>query len=215
MNGTSNRRVQANCLVRIGGLEGFAGRFDAARQAIARARGVMDDFGLLHLKAHSSDVAVIIEMLAGDHEAAEREARTAYTVLEEMGDRTYQASEANLVAKALVAQDRADEADEWRVLGAELGDPDSVDLDLQAQILACRGLLDDAERCARSALAAGDEPVVPVFADPRFTLAEILARTGRAHEARQEIEACVRRYETKGIVPLLEKARALLATLPG
>jgi ATP/maltotriose-dependent transcriptional regulator MalT len=91
---TSNWRVQANCLVRIGGLEGLAGRFDAAREAIAQARAIMDDLGLRHLKAHSTDVAVLVEMLAGEYEAAEREARAAYAVLEEMGDRTYQLSEA-------------------------------------------------------------------------------------------------------------------------
>jgi class 3 adenylate cyclase len=210
---TSNRRVQANCLVRIGGLEGLAGRFDAARAAIAQARAIMDDLGLRHLSAHSTDVAVLVEMLAGDYEAAEREARAAYAVLEEMGDRTYQASEAYLVTQALEAQGRADEAEEWLVTSEELGDPDRLDLVLRAQIMARRGLLDDAEKLARSALEQGDETPVPLFADPRFTLAEILARTGRADEAREQAEACLRRYDAKGIIPLMEKARALLAEI--
>ena len=159
---TSNRRVQANCLVRIGGLEGLAGRFDAAREAIAQARAIMDDFGLHHLKAHSTDVTVLTKMLAGDYEAAEREARAAYAVLEKMGDRTYQSSEAHLIAKALEAQGRADGAEEWLVIAEELGDPvDPERLDLQARIMARRGLLDEAERLARSALAGGRESPVP------------------------------------------------------
>jgi class 3 adenylate cyclase/tetratricopeptide (TPR) repeat protein len=210
----SNRRVQANCLIRIGGLEGLAGRFDAARQAIARARAIMDEFGLRHLRAHSTDVAVIVEMLAGDYEVAEREARTAYAVLEEMGDRTFQASQAYLIGKALEAQGRADEVEEWLAIGREMGDPDRADLDLQAQIMARRGLLDDAERLARSSLEQEGESPVPVFVDARFTLAEILARAGRTKEARQAVEECLRRYEAKGIVPLIEKARALLAQIP-
>jgi len=48
----------------------------------------------------------------------------------------------------------------------------------------------------------------------RFTLAEILARAGRTEEARQAAEQSLRRYQAKGIVPLTEKARALLAQIP-
>ncbi len=211
---TNNRRVQANCLVRIGGLEGLAGRFDAARETIADARALMDDLGLRHLKAHSSDVAVLVEMLAGDYEAAEAEAQVAYAALEQMGDRTYQNSEAHLIAQALEAQGRVDDAERWleRSYGTDDSDPDS--LTLRAQILARRGLLEDAERLARSALAIGREPSVPQFADPRFTLAQILARTGANGAAREQAERCLRRYEAKGIVPLMERVRALIATLP-
>ncbi len=129
-----------------------------------------------------------------------------------MRDRTYQASQAYLIAKALEAQGRADEADEWRVIAEELGDPDSADLDLQARIMARRGLLDDAEKLARSALERGGESSVP-FADPRFTLAEILVRAGRVEEARREAESCLRRYEAKAIVPLERRAHALLAEI--
>ena len=212
---TSNPRVQANCLVRIGGLEGLAGRFDAAREAIAQARAIMDDHGFRHLAAHSTDVAVIVEMLAGDYAAAEREARAAYAALEEMGDRTFQASEAHLIAQALEAQGRADQAEEWLAITREPDDPvDPDDLALQARIMARRGLLDDAEELARSALEQGGESPVPEFADPRFTLAEILARAGRNEEARQAAEQCLRRYQAKGIIPLMEKARALLAEIP-
>jgi tetratricopeptide (TPR) repeat protein len=213
LDGASNRRVQANCLVRIGGLEGLAGRFDAAREAVAQARMIMDDFGLRHLKAHSTDVAVLIEMLAGDYGAAEREARAAYAVLEEMGDRTYQASEAHLIAEALEAQGRSDEAEEWLAVREVWRAGDPADEALRARILASRGLLDDAERLVRSALDQGAESPVPNSTDSRFTLAEILALAGRTEEAREAAEQCLRRYEAKGIVPLMEKARALLAEL--
>jgi class 3 adenylate cyclase/tetratricopeptide (TPR) repeat protein len=211
---TSNRLVQANCLIRIGGLEGLAGRFRAAREAIARARLIMDDFGLRHLKAHSTDVAVLVEILAGDYESAERDARAAYAVLEEMGDRTYQAEEAIWIAKTLAAQGRADEAEEWLAIAQTLGFPGPERLVVQAEIMADRGLLDDAEMLVRSALDRGVEPPVPVLADSRFALAEILAGAGRTEEARRAAEQSLRRYQAKGIVPLIEKARALLAQIP-
>jgi tetratricopeptide (TPR) repeat protein len=174
----------------------------------------MDDFGLRHLRAHSTDVAVLIELLAGEPEAAEREARAAYAVLEEMGDRTYQSSEAYLIAEALLAQGRSGEAEEWLAVHDVWRSGDWEGEALRARIVADRGLLDEAEKLVRSALDEGGEVPVPNFTDPRFTLAEILARTGRTDEARQAAEESLRRYETKGIVPLMEKARALLAELP-
>jgi tetratricopeptide (TPR) repeat protein len=197
---------------RIGGLEGLAGRFDAARQTIAAARALMDELGLRHLRAHSSDVVVFVEMLAGDYQAAEREASAAYAVLTEMGDRTYQGSEAHFMAMAMEAQGRVDDAERWLAIAGQPGQPDTIAV--EAQIQARRGNLHDAERLARSALELGSERPVPQFADPRFTLAQILARMGRNEEARQVAEQSMQRYETKGIVPLVEKARALLATLP-
>src|SRR3989442_1354375 len=132
-----------------------------------------------------------------------------------MGDRTYQASEAHLIAEALEAQGRSDEAEEWLAIHEELGHPgDPEDVALRARIMARRGRLGDAERLARSAIEQGGESPVPNFTDPHFALAEILARAGRTDEARTEAEVCLRRYQAKGIVPLMEKARALLATIP-
>jgi class 3 adenylate cyclase/tetratricopeptide (TPR) repeat protein len=211
LDGTTNPQVQANCLIRIGGLEGLAGRFDAARETIAAARALMDDLGLRHLRAHSSDVVVFVEMLAGDYQAAEREAGAAYAVLTEMGDRTYQTAEAHLMAMAMEAQGRVDDAERWLAIAGEPGQPDTIAV--EAQIQARRGNLHDAERLARSALELGSERPVH-SADPRFTLAQILARMGRSEEARQVAEQSMQRYEAKGIVPLMENARALLATLP-
>ena len=77
----SSGLVQASCLMRIGGLQALAGQFDVARATIAEARAIMDDLGLRHQKAHSTDVAVLVEMLAEDYEAAEREARQEYAAL--------------------------------------------------------------------------------------------------------------------------------------
>jgi tetratricopeptide (TPR) repeat protein len=201
--------------MRIGGLEGLAGKFDQARATIATARVIMDDLGLHHQRAHSTDVAVLVEILAEDYEAAEREARHAYAVLAEMGDVTYQASEALLIAQALELQGRTDEAEEWLTTSNEIDDtPDDPDsLVVEARILARRGRLDDAIELARGTLdRAGGQQVVP-FADAGFTLAELLMRAGRNDEAALAAEECLRRYEAKGIVPLIRQAKALLTQI--
>jgi tetratricopeptide (TPR) repeat protein len=154
-------------------------------------------------------------MLAEDYESAEREARQAYAVLSEMGDLTYQASEALLIAEALELQGRTAEAEEWLAISNEIDDnPDDPDaLVLQARLLARVGLLDEAIELAQSALDSGAELPVPTFADARFTLAEIFSLAGRNEEAAQAAEQCLERYEAKGIVPLIRKTKALLAEL--
>ena len=114
----------------------------------------MDDLGLHHQKAHSTDVAALVEILAEDYEAAEREARHAYPVLTEMGDVTYRASEALLLAQALELQGRADESEEWLAIANAIDDtPDDPDaLVVRARLLAQRGHLEEATGLARSAL---------------------------------------------------------------
>jgi tetratricopeptide (TPR) repeat protein len=196
--------------MRIGGLQGLAGEFDAARASIREGRSIMDDLGLQHQKAHSSDVAVLVEMLAEDYEAAVREASTAYEILVEMGDLPYQAEEALLMAEALEQQGRTDEAEHWVAVADSnnLDDPDS--LVVKARLLARRGRLEEAIQTARLAVDRCPELPVP-FADARFTLAQLLARAGRDDEAAAAAEACLRRYEAKGIVPLVRKANELLS----
>jgi len=211
----SREHLQASCLIRIGGLEGLAGRFEAARRTIAEARAIMDELGLRHQKAHSTDVAVLVELLAGDYEAAEREARRAFAVLTEMGDVSYQGEESLLIAEALEFQGRIDEAEEWLTISNEIEER-SNDQDaraLRARLLARRGRLEEAAELARSALQLGGQPDVPTTRDARFTLAEILSRLGRSDEAVQAAEECLRRYEAKGIVPLVQKTRVLLAEI--
>ena len=214
LDATTNARIRANCLVRIGGLEGLAGRFEDARRTITQARAIMDELGLHHLKAHSTDVAVVVEGLSGDYEAAEREARAAYATLGGMGDRTYQASEASLVAEALEAQGRIDEAEEWIELSLQDRDPDPDDLVVRARILARRGQLGEAEAVIRSALELQPQALISYGTDAHLALAEVLARDGRPDEARIAGEDALRRFEAKGVIPLVSRARALLESLP-
>ena len=131
-----------------------------------------------------------------------------------MGDRSYAAATARWVAQTLEVQGRVDEAEEW-LATADGFDTVFQELGLRAQLMARRGQLDEAERLARAALDGGEEYPVPQFQDPRFTLAEILGRAGRSREAREHAEVCLRRYEAKGIAPLIEKARALILDLDG
>ncbi len=111
-------------------------------------------------------------------------------------------------------RERSDEAAEWlatckQLEGGILEDPDHIAL--EALIAARRGRLEEAEALLRISLAQGGEVPVPGACDVRLTLAEILVRMGRNEEAREAAEACLRRFESKGIVPLATRAKALVA----
>jgi hypothetical protein len=91
--------------------------------------------------------------------------------------------------------------DEWELLG------------LRAKIMARRGLLDEAEKLARFALDRGSEPPVPLRAT-RVLQSPRSSRPWAAHKRRGKWTSNVWRYQAKGIVPLTENARALLAVIP-
>ena len=162
----------------------------------------MDELGLAHVKAHSTDVAVVVEMLAGDYEAAEQAARTAYATLAEMGDVVYQTAEGLLLADALERQGRLGEATEWIDRVASLGEgAEAAEIAAtRARIALRRDDLDEAER-QRATIEGSPEPVVPGFPDPRLKLAEIYAHAGRVEEARGELERRLGRYEAQGHRP--------------
>ena len=88
--------------MRIGGLEGLGGDFDKARATIGEARAIMDDLGLHHQKLLTAPTSRYSSR-CWPRTTRRRNARRehAYAVLAEMGDRTYQATEALLVAEAL------------------------------------------------------------------------------------------------------------------
>src|SRR5207245_2413054 len=127
------------------------------------------DLGLRVTAASTAETAGIIELLAGDPAAAERELRTGYERLEEMGDTTVTPVLAALLAQALCAQERDEEA----LAFTELSEAAAADDDLSAHVqwraarakaLARLGNVGAAEAFAREAggLAGGSEfPVVP------------------------------------------------------
>ena len=203
--------------MRIGGLEGLAGRFETARATIARARAIMDDLGLHHQRAHSTDVAVLVEILAEDYEAAEREARHAYAVLAEMGDRDLPGQRG--------APDRGGSrapGTHRRSRGMARRPPtrSTTPRTIQTRsssrhgLLARRGDLDEAIELTRadtrpSPWAAGR--AIRRRAASRSPSSSCVA--GRYDEATRAAEECLHRYEAKGIVPLIQKTNALLAEI--
>jgi class 3 adenylate cyclase/tetratricopeptide (TPR) repeat protein len=206
--------IEAGGLLVLGGFAAMRGAFDDARAMVGRGKSILHELGLRFRLAQSAIVAGRLELLACDHEAAERELRVGYEILREIGERSYYLPLFSaLLAHAACGQDHFDEAlrytDETKAAAA----PDDVCPQLlwrtaRAKALAARGELAQAEELARQAveLAEGTDFLWD-RGDAWFTLAEVLELLDRPAEATAAARAAAAVYEAKGIAPAAERAR--------
>jgi predicted ATPase/class 3 adenylate cyclase len=204
-------------LLRVGAqLEAMQGRFDTARDLIARAKALAEELGLeVVLASHVAPGAGYVELLAGDAAAAERELRPACEALERIGELSFLASVAPALAEAFYEQERDDEAlhltERWSA--ERLTVPEDADAHVhwrrvRAKLLARRGDVNEAERLAREATAiAARTDFLDLRAQAVSDLAEVLSLAGRPDEAAAARREAIRLHEEKGNVA----AAALLA----
>lgn len=192
--------MRANVLGTVAGLETMRGRFDRARAAYEEAAALFGELGLRMPLAGLTQVGVPLELAAGDPQAAEREARRGYEIIEAAG---LGAIQAPLLAEALLAQARYEEAE--RVLG-ELGDraprlpPWQVKWrTVRARLDLAAGQPETAVERAREAVelaGATDDPTLQ--GEALQALAEALAAADRTGEAAGAAAEAKRRLEAKG-----------------
>ena len=141
-------------------LEAMAGRFAEARALAAEAAPSVAELGLELAGANVSFEAGHVELYAGDPVAAERVMRPGLELLERIGNHGHWVTAAMLMADALLAQDRAeeaealaDQAEAWAM--KEDLDPQIGRRRIKARVLALRGEYEEAERLAREAVELG------------------------------------------------------------
>jgi predicted ATPase/class 3 adenylate cyclase len=215
--GGGNRYVQATCRLRMGGLQAMTGNFVEARRLSAAARSVLGELGQSLTLAYSSQDAGMVELLAGDAVAAEKEFRSGLEALEAMGEKAFLATSAALLARALYEQDALDDAESFTRASEEAaGDDPAIKAEwgpTRAKVLARRGQLDEAETLAREALAIASEPDdVLVRGHALEGVAEVLFLADRKADAKPLLEEALALYEKKQVAPLIEKVRAALAS---
>jgi tetratricopeptide (TPR) repeat protein len=212
-----NSLVQANCHIRLAGLEAMRGRFSEARARVEQARAILTEFGLTYFLAHSRDVAALVETLAGNPSGAEMELRASYEELHDMGEKTFLAENTAQLGQALYAQQRYDEAERY-VRVSENASPGPAQKaywgPLRAKLLARRADPAGAEALAGESVAIWAERDNLLWHGyALLDLAEVLRLTGRAEEAVSVVKQAVELFERKGIVPAVEAAQSLLAEL--
>src|SRR3954454_11174564 len=109
---------EAEILRRLGGLHGFAGRFDLARSLFAARNAGFEDLGI-GLNYVFSIPEGVVEMLAADFAAAELGFRTSYDASEAMGERALRSTTAGYLARAILSQGRYEEAEQFSTISQE------------------------------------------------------------------------------------------------
>lgn len=205
----------------FGRAHAMLGDFEAARRAVEDARSIVDDLGFVWHRAALASAAGFVELLAGNPEAAERELRSGYELVEpsQMTGSYFGMALRDELAEVLYVREQYAEAKEL----SELSERDAGEDDVQAQVLwravrakllAREGRLGRAEALARAAVGLAEQTeFVLVHANACRDLGEVLKLAGRPNDARPALEGALYLYRLKGDRVSAKRMRAALAEL--
>jgi predicted ATPase/class 3 adenylate cyclase len=212
-----DNKVIASALIGQALLEGGVGRFEEARELITRAKALLEEFALTPwLAGPLAQFSGRLELLAGDPVSAERELRRGYDKLRELGERSWLSTLAAILAEAVHAQERDDEAEQLlraseESAGAEDAYSQALLRSVRAKVVGRGGELDEAERHARAAVALADTTDFPHLRwHARMSLGEVLGLAGRCHDASVVVHEAIRIAKQKGSLVEAQRARELL-----
>jgi len=214
-----NRRSEGIVTAHLAHLRAMQGDFEQARALLAEARATLEDAGARIMANSTSIHSGQVELLAGEAERAERELRRDYEVLSAMGETYFASSVAALLAEALEAQEREDEADVFTRIVEKLASADDAQTQaawrsVRANLLAGRGDHESAIELAQEAvelLARTDAPIWRANAVRDY--ARVLRRAGRASDARTSFDDALRLYESKANMVAASRIRTSLEQL--
>jgi tetratricopeptide (TPR) repeat protein len=198
-----DRLLTAAILSSLAVLLAMRGEFGEARAQWARARAFWDELGMRHHRAIRAIDAGAIELLAGDADAAERELRTGYDLLVELGDVHLRPTLAAYLAAVLVEERSLGDAEAFAAYAESHSWDDDILTEVlwrvaRAQILAHTGEAAEAERLARKAVElAAPTDFLDLQATALLALARVLRKAG-SPEAPQVAEQARAVYERKG-----------------
>jgi hypothetical protein len=208
-----DRKVVASALIAEALFEAGLGRFAAARELIGRAKALLAEVALTPwLAGPLAQFAGWTELLAGNPVAAGRELRWGYDTLHDIGELSWLSTLTAILAEALYAQGRDDEAEALASesedsAGAHDAYSRALAGSIRAKILARRGDGAAAGWLAREAVALAD---TTDFAHLRWHVRlshEEVLRLGGG-DGRALLEEAVRIAERKGCLVGAERARA-------
>jgi len=209
--GTGDRSLEASTGSTLAGLLAMRGDFDEARRLWAKAAKLYEVLGLMFRRAARSTIPASIEMLAGDHEAAERELRWGYETLERMAGKSARGTIAAFLAEAVYQQGREEEARRLTDITEELAAvddlvPQVVWRSVRAKILAGADELERGEELAREGAALVEHTDFPdLQAATSLDLAQVLAAAGKTDESARLVARAKKLYERKGNIVAAER----------
>jgi class 3 adenylate cyclase/tetratricopeptide (TPR) repeat protein len=216
-----DRRVEVASIRAGAELEAIRGRFEPARNLIARAKTMARELGDQVALAAVLRDSGYVELLAGDPVAAEAELREGYEILERISDWGHLASHAPDLADSLYHQGRYDEALRLTEVGERVTIEGDVDAQVRwrqvrAKILARRGQADQAEALAREAVSAAERTdYLDLTGLAYLSHGEVLGLAGRRTDAASAVRAAVELFRRKGNEVFAARAASLLEELEG
>jgi tetratricopeptide (TPR) repeat protein len=198
-----DRLLTASILSSLAVLLAMRGEFGEARAQWRRAQTLWDELGMVQHRALRAIDASTIELLAGDAEAAERELRTGYDMLVEIGDVHTRPTLAAYLAAVLVEAGSLGDAEALASYAESHSWEDDIVTKVmwrvaRAQIQAHTGEAAGAEQLAREAVSlAAPTDFLDLQATALLALARVLqeARSSEAPSAATQAQAV---YELKG-----------------
>jgi class 3 adenylate cyclase len=218
-DGLGDRQAASKVLCTLAQLRAMNGEFDVARTLYRRGRGLLRELGQGLLAASTGVDILLVELLAGDLAAAEREVVPDYEFLARAGETYYKSTIAALLSRVVRDQGRDDEALAYSTIAeaataADDAESQALWRSIRAPIVARAGNLAEAESLARSAVELSKQSDAPQMrADTLFELAAVLMLADRLGEARQAIDTAIAIYEAKGDIVSAGRAVAWAAIL--
>ena len=97
----------------LAALHAMLADFDTARSLIRQGNQILEEVGGTGMQSAHAHHEALVEMLAGRPEIAEERLRLGYSRLEEMGEKSLLSTSAAMLAQAIYAQGRTDEAERF------------------------------------------------------------------------------------------------------
>jgi len=216
---TGNRRSEGFVICLLALLEAMRGHFERARMLAEQGRATLEELGEGGvLTAWPALYGSRVEFLAGDTEAAERELRRGYEILERMGERYYLSSVAGLLARVVCAQGRFDEAEELVATVERLAAEDDVEAQALWRCVRAWVFVRQGNTAEASTLAAQVVELLRPLDAPMYKIEAFIDLGEALHTAGDPLgtwalEEAARLSDQKGIVVTAEKARELLGAL--
>ena len=210
------KSLEASALRPLAGFRAMQGRFDEAREFLARSGAIHEELANQQaLQTLAGFWAAPLEMLAGDPAAAEAELRPACEYFQTRGEQGLLSTLAAFLADALYEQGRFDEAERWATVSREAATSDDYNAQgtgraIEAKLLARRKQFDEAEAVARQAIELvnrSDE--LDTQAQVRLGLVEVYRLAGRTEDAVAALDDAIALFERKGNIVMTERSRAL------
>ena len=205
--------VEVATRAKIAGLWAMTGDVARARAGADACLRMAAEIGLGPMPTSAVNYLGMLELLAGDLDAAEAHLRAGCEVLTAMGETSTYSTAVGLLGRTLERQGALDEAEACTRRSEEAGGPDDLATQVvwrgvRARVLARRGLTEQALVLAAEAVAiAARTDFLAWRGEALLDLAQVLGLAGEPAGAVGAATEALALFETKGNVVLAEQAR--------